>query len=69
MFVFRRDPKLKIPQTLTVNNKELFENLCTCKIGYSDFHNLMGLTSKKMPKNILKMFVKKFNLLSHFLQI
>ncbi len=22
-------------------------------IGYSDFHNLMGFTSKKMPNNIL----------------
>ncbi len=24
-----------------------------CRIGYSDFHNLMGFTSKKMPNNIL----------------
>ncbi len=24
-----------------------------CTIGYSDFHNLMGFTSKKMPNNIL----------------
>ena len=23
-------------------------------LGYSDFHNLMGFTSKKMPNNILK---------------
>jgi hypothetical protein len=23
-------------------------------VGYSDFHNLMGFTSKKMPNNILK---------------
>jgi hypothetical protein len=22
-------------------------------VGYSDFHNLMGFTSKKMPNNIL----------------
>ena len=25
-----------------------------CWLGYSDFHNLMGFTSKKMPNNILK---------------
>ncbi len=24
-----------------------------CTVGYSDFHNLMGFTSKKMPNNIL----------------
>jgi hypothetical protein len=31
-----------------------------CAIGYSDFHNLWGFTSKKMPNNILKSaFVKK----------
>ncbi len=24
-----------------------------CWVGYSDFHNLMGFTSKKMPNNIL----------------
>ncbi len=24
-----------------------------CRVGYSDFHNLMGFTSKKMPYNIL----------------
>jgi hypothetical protein len=23
-------------------------------LGYSDFHNVMGFTSKKMPNNILK---------------
>jgi hypothetical protein len=23
-------------------------------VGYSDFHNLMGFASKKMPNNILK---------------
>ncbi len=26
---------------------------CNCALGYSDFHNLMGFTSKKMPNNIL----------------
>ncbi len=26
----------------------------TCLLGYSDFHNLMGFTSKKMPNNIPK---------------
>ncbi len=25
-----------------------------CSLGYSDFHNLMRFTSKKMPNNILK---------------
>jgi hypothetical protein len=24
-----------------------------CRVGYSDYHNLMGFTSKKMPNNIL----------------
>jgi hypothetical protein len=24
-----------------------------CPLGYSDFHNLTGFTSKKMPNNIL----------------
>jgi hypothetical protein len=24
-----------------------------CSLGYSDFHNLMGFISKKMPNNIL----------------
>jgi hypothetical protein len=28
--------------------------LCVWSIGYSDFHNLMRFTSKKMPNNILK---------------
>jgi len=37
-------------------------------IGYSDFHNLMGLTSKKMPYYIFKVFVKKvFQLVKPFL--
>jgi hypothetical protein len=26
---------------------------CVCPLGYSDFHNLMGFTSKKIPNNIL----------------
>ncbi len=26
----------------------------TCRVGYSDFHNLMGFSSKKMLNNILK---------------
>jgi hypothetical protein len=30
------------------------EIVCLSAVGYSDFHNLMGFTSKKMPKNILK---------------
>jgi hypothetical protein len=40
-----------------------------CRLGYSDFHNLVGFTSKKMPKIIfLKMFVKKvFQLVEPFL--
>jgi hypothetical protein len=25
-----------------------------CRLGYSDFHDLMGFASKKMPNNILK---------------
>jgi hypothetical protein len=29
------------------------KNLQDCILGYSDFHNLMGFTSKKMPNNIL----------------
>ncbi len=36
------------------------------RLGYSDFHNLMGFTSKKMPN--FKMFVKKvFQLVKPFL--
>ncbi len=31
--------------------KVLFNYMYT--LGYSDFHNLMGFTSKKMPNNIL----------------
>jgi len=41
-----------------------------CTLGYSDFHNLMGFTSKKIPNNTvcLKMFVKKvFQLVKPFL--
>jgi hypothetical protein len=39
-----------------------------CVLGYSDFHNLMRFTSKKMPNNILKMFVNKvFQLFKPFL--
>jgi hypothetical protein len=30
-----------------------------CRVGYSDFHNLMGFTSKKMPNNILTNVAKK----------
>ncbi len=30
-----------------------FEPTFICTVGYSDFHNLMGFTSKKMPNNIL----------------
>jgi hypothetical protein len=29
------------------------EKDATYTLGYSDFHNLMGFTSKKMPNNIL----------------
>ncbi len=28
-------------------------NAVQCAVGYSDFHNLMGFTNKKMPNNIL----------------
>jgi hypothetical protein len=36
-------------------------------VGYSDFHNFMGFTGKKLPNNILKMFVKKiFQLVQQF---
>jgi hypothetical protein len=39
-------------------------------IGYSDFHNLMGFTSKKMQIIFLKMFDKMFfNWLNRFLRI
>ncbi len=43
----------------------------TCPLGYSDFHNLMGFTSKKMPrKNSLKCLLKKFfSWISHILRI
>jgi hypothetical protein len=40
--------------------------------GYSDFNNLMGFTSKKLPNTVifLKMFVKKvFNQLNHYLRV
>jgi len=32
---------------------ELTFSCILCTVGYSDFHNLMGFTSKKMPNNIL----------------
>jgi hypothetical protein len=39
-----------------------------CRLGYSDFHNLMRFTSKKMLNNILKNVVKKvFQLVKPFL--
>ncbi len=40
-------------------------------IGYTDFHNLTGFTSKRMPNIILKnVFLKKFyNRFSKFLRI
>jgi hypothetical protein len=41
---------------------------CNCVLGYIDFHNLMGFTSKKMQ--ILYNLVQKFfRWLSHFLRI
>jgi hypothetical protein len=30
-----------------------FTDFIDWRLGYSDFHNLMGFTSKKMPNNIL----------------
>jgi hypothetical protein len=39
------------PNSETDNKVEVCASECT--IGYSDFHNLMGFTSKKMPNNIL----------------
>jgi hypothetical protein len=37
--------------------KKIFcDYLYTRVVGYSDFHNLMGFTSKKMPNNTLKNF-------------
>ncbi len=39
-----------------------------CRVGYSDFHNLMGFTSKKSQIIFFKMFVKKvFQLVKPFL--
>jgi hypothetical protein len=32
----------------------LLATLDDCVVGYSDFHNLKGFTSKKMPNNILQ---------------
>ncbi len=37
-----------------------------CTLGYSDFHNLMGFTSKKMPNNILFVY-KVFQFIKPFL--
>jgi hypothetical protein len=31
--------------------------LFCCTVGYSDFHKLMGFTGKKMPNNILFLFI------------
>ncbi len=40
------------------------------RVGYSDFHNLMGSPAKRCQIIFFKMFVKKFfNWLSHFLRI
>ncbi len=63
--LFVNDTASKDPLTL-VTNKELgasivrlkmfnekTEEVTYCTLGYSDFHNLMGFTSKKMPNNIL----------------
>jgi hypothetical protein len=33
--------------------------MTVCAIGYIDFHNLMGFTSKKLPKNIPKNVCEK----------
>jgi len=33
-----------------------------CLLGNSDFHSLMAFTSKKMPNNIFKIFVKSFSI-------
>ncbi len=43
----------------------------TCILGYSDFYNLMGFTSKQMPNNIIKNVCEKsfLNGLIHFLRI
>ncbi len=35
------------------NNNVLQPSFLVCTLGYNDFHNLMGFTSKKMPNNIL----------------
>ncbi len=41
--------------------QSLFEVLCSCTVGYSDFNNLMGFTSKKLPYIILNnVYLKSF---------
>jgi hypothetical protein len=48
--------------------KAILATSTVCTLGYSDFHNLVGFTSKKMPNNFSKMFVKKvFQLIMPFL--
>ncbi len=48
----------------------IFLRRLNCTLGDSEFHNLMGFTSKKRPKNILKNICEKkfFNWFSHFLR-
>jgi hypothetical protein len=55
----------------TQNIVQLRKFNIAAKVGYNDFHNLMGFTSKKMPNNVLKkcLLKKFFNWLSHILRI
>jgi hypothetical protein len=57
-FLFRRflasySMRIDVFQNSTRLGKA-FNLTCQRTVGYSDFHNLMGFTSKKMPNNILK---------------
>jgi hypothetical protein len=46
---------LGVHQNLGIRLKftDFSQTIAVCVLGYSDFHNLMGFTSKKMPNNIL----------------
>jgi hypothetical protein len=54
--------------TRSVDKTEQDVRVNTCTLGYSDFHNLMGFTSKRCQIIFFKMFVKKvFQLVKPFL--
>ena len=55
---------------IVVTNILLAQSIRCCSLGYSDFNNLMGFTSKKLPYIILNnVYQNFFKRISHFLRI